>query len=134
MWWKTYRWPTVCLSSVFPLRLSTSLTSLISTEETHRSSSSPTGTLSISPHQSGAPPFTRISFVLTIRSGCPAIQVSLLGNTLGGGMSAGSPSGIPFSTHAAIAATSQSLSDGSFLKCWIPMSFSTYQGGIAPAT
>ena len=82
MWWKTYRWPTVCLSSVFPLRLSTSLTSLISTEETHRSSSSPTGTLSISPHQSGAPPSTRISFVLTIRSGWPAIQVSLLGNTL----------------------------------------------------
>ena len=49
-------------------------------------------------------------------------------------MSAGSPSGAPLSTHAASVATSSSVSDMSFLNSWIPISFSTNQGGIAPAT
>ena len=50
----------------------------------------------------------------------------------GGGMSAGLPSGAPLSAQAAIFAISSSLSDGSFLKSWMPMSFSMYQGGITP--
>ena len=53
-------------------------------------------------------------------------------NATGGGMSAGSPRGAPLSAHAAIFAISSSLNDGSFLNCWMPMSFSTYQGGMAP--
>ena len=50
---------------------------------------------------------------------------------MGGGMSAGLPSGAPLSTQAAMASISASLSDGSFLKSWMPMSFSMYQGGMA---
>jgi hypothetical protein len=43
---------------------STSLTSLISSAATQRSSVSPVGTLGISLHQSGASPFTSISNML----------------------------------------------------------------------
>ena len=48
-------------------------------------------------------------------------------------MSAGLPRGAPASAHVAIAAISSSLREGSFLKCWMPMFFSTYQGGMTPA-
>ena len=50
-----------------------------------------------------------------------------------GGMSAGFPRGAPLSAHFAIRAISLSLSDGSFLYFWMPMFFSTYQGGMTPA-
>ena len=53
-------------------------------------------------------------------------------NATGSGMSAGSPCGAPASAHAAIFLISSSLSDGSFLNCWMPMCFSTYHGGMAP--
>ncbi len=48
-------------------------------------------------------------------------------------MSAALPRGAPLSTHLAISAISSSESDGSFLKCWMPISRSTYHGGITPA-
>ena len=48
-------------------------------------------------------------------------------------MSAGLPRGAPLSTHFAIIAISASLSDGSCLKPWMPMFFSTNHGGITPA-
>src|SRR5262245_22529223 len=48
-------------------------------------------------------------------------------------MSAGLPLGAPVSAHLAILAISSSLSDGSFLKLWMPMFFSMYQGGMTPA-
>ena len=51
----------------------------------------------------------------------------------GGGMSAGFPRGAPLSAHFAIVAISSSLSDGSLWNFWIPMFFSTYQGGMTPA-
>ena len=55
------------------------------------------------------------------------------GNWRGGGMSAGLPRGAPLSAHFPIAAISSSLSDGSFMNCWMPMFFSTYHGGMTPA-
>ena len=48
-------------------------------------------------------------------------------------MSAGLPCGAPLSTHAAIAASSSSLSEGSSLKRWTPMFLSMNQGGISRA-
>ena len=47
-------------------------------------------------------------------------------------MSAGLPRGAPLSTHFATIATSSSLSEGSCLNFWMPMFFSTKNGGIAP--
>ena len=47
-------------------------------------------------------------------------------------MSAGLPRGAPLSAQRAIFATSSSLSEMSFLYCWMPMSFSMYHGGIVP--
>ena len=44
------------------------------------------GTLSISPHQSGAPALTTMSFVLTMRSGVPMFQVSKSRKLFAGGM------------------------------------------------
>ena len=84
------------------------------------------------PHQSGASGSTSTLGDETIRSGWPISHSSTSMNATGGGMSAGSPRGAPPSAHAAIVAISASLNDGSFLNCWMPMSFSTYQGGMAP--
>ena len=53
-------------------------------------------------------------------------------NVSGGGMSAGLPRGAPLSAHHAILATSSSLSEMSFLYCWMPMPFSMNHGGIVP--
>src|SRR6478672_4762419 len=90
-------------------------------------------TRGISPHQSGAFAFTVISGSFTIRSGAPIVHVFASAHFRGGGMSAGLPLGAPLSAHLAILAISSSLSDGSFLKPWMPMFFSMYQGGITPA-
>ena len=107
-----YRAPTVSR----PVSVgSMSLTSLISTDLTYRSSSIGIATDGISPHQSGAPASTKISSVSTIRSGSPAVQKTSLLKSLDAGRSAGLPSGDPASTHAAIAASSSSLRDGSYL-------------------
>src|SRR6478672_1333460 len=92
-----------------------------------------TCTRGISPHQSGAFPFTRISGSFTTRSGSPIVQVFASAHFLGGGMSAGLPLGAPLSAHFAIFAISSSLNEGSFLKVWIPMFFSMYHGGMTPA-
>ena len=54
------------------------------------------------------------------------------GHSIGGGATAGSPSGAPRSTHAAIVAISDSLSDRSLLK-W-PYCGSANHGGIALVT
>ena len=50
-----------------------------------------------------------------------------------GGRSAGLPCGAPASTQAPIVSISRSLSDGSSLKCWMPMFLSMNQGGISRA-
>ena len=47
-------------------------------------------------------------------------------------MSAGLPRGAPLSAHFATLAISSSLREGSCLNFWIPMFFSTKNGGIAP--
>jgi hypothetical protein len=49
------------------------------------------------------------------------------------GMSAALPRGAPLSAHFAMRAISSALSDGSFLKRWMPRSFSTNHGGMTPA-
>ena len=67
----------------------------------------------------------------TIRSGSPMRHSCGLGNSTGGGASAGLPRGDPLSTQAAMAAISASVRDGSSLKSWIPMRRSTYHGGIS---
>ena len=53
-------------------------------------------------------------------------------NATGGGMSARSPRGAPLSAQAAIFAISSSVSEGSFLNSWIPISRSMNQGGMTP--
>ncbi len=47
-------------------------------------------------------------------------------------MSAALPRGAPASTQRATMAISSSLSEGSCLNFWMPMFFSTKNGGIAP--
>jgi hypothetical protein len=59
--------------------------------------------------------------------------LSAFSKSSGFGMSAALPRGAPVSTHFAIIAISASLSDGSCLKPWMPMFFSTNHGGITPA-
>src|SRR5262249_53999424 len=86
-----------------------------------------------SPHQSGEFAFTVSEGSFTIRSGVPMVQVFASSHVRGGGMSAGLPRAAPVSAHLAILAISSSLSDGSFLKLWMPMFFSMYHGGITPA-
>jgi hypothetical protein len=73
------------------------------------------------------------SVVLTIKSGSPIAHFVASPQTRGGGMSAGLPCGAPLSTHLATLAISAALSDGSSRNFWMPMFFSTYQGGITPA-
>jgi hypothetical protein len=87
----------------------------------------------ISPHQSGAVPFTTMSWLRTMMSGLPMAQVLPSSNVRAGGRSAGLPSRAPVSAHLAILAISSSLSDGSFLYFWMPTFRSTYHGGITPA-
>ena len=84
------------------------------------------------PHQSGASGSTVTLGDETIRSGWPISHSSTSMNAIGGGRSAGLPSGAPLSAHVAIRAISSSFSDGSSLKRWMPMSFSMYQGGMTP--
>src|SRR5438874_8506875 len=110
----------------------TSFTSRISTDFTQRSSVRPVGAGSSSPHQSGAPAFMVTTGVETIRSGSPSVHFEASPSRRGGGKSAGFPSGAPLSTHLEILAISRSLRELSFLYFWIPMSFSTYQGGMTP--
>lgn len=74
-----------------------------------------------------------MSAVLMTRSGVPICHAVSSFHTRAGGASAGLPRGAPLSAHLPIMAISASLSDGSFLKCWMPISFSTYHGGITPA-
>src|SRR5438093_6704916 len=110
-----------------------SVTSRIWTAATYRSSVRPLGTSpGIGPHQSGDA--ARISTLGPdrTRSGWPIFQSSVVANDRVGGMSTGLPIGAPLSTHFAIVAISASLSDGSFLKCWMPIVLSTYHGGITP--
>src|SRR4029453_2730266 len=128
----TKRPPTVARLPV-ALADSTSLTSLISSAATYRSSVRPVGTLGISPHQSGASPLTVSSFILITRSGVPIAQALRSAYTFGGGMSAGLPRAAPGSAHFAIVAISSSLNDGSLWNFWMPMFFSTYHGGMTPA-
>ena len=59
-------------------------------------------TRGISPHQSGAVPFTTTSVVRTTRSGVPIDHFVSLFQTRGGGMSAISPRGAPLSAHFAM--------------------------------
>jgi len=77
--------------------------------------------------------FTTISGPSTMRSGSPIDHAVSSGHWSGAGMSAAFPRGAPLSTHCAIFATSSSESDGSCLYVWMPMFFSMYQGGMAPA-
>ena len=77
----------------------------------------PVGLGGISPHQSGAVPFTMISDVFTTRSGVPIDHWVLSFHVRAGGMSAAFPRGAPESAHLAMSAISVSESDGSFLKC-----------------
>src|SRR6476469_7341867 len=53
--------------------------------------------------------------------------------TLGAGMSLGSPFGAPAETHARIVSICSSLSDRSFLNFWMPTVLSMCQGGICRA-
>ena len=90
------------------------------------------GTVPSDTHWSADIALTTTSGDDTIRSGLPICHSPPLWKFSGGGMSAGFPRGAPLSTHFAILAISSSLSEGSSLYCWMPMSFSMYQGGIAP--
>ena len=67
-----------------------------------------------------------------MRSGSPMFQASTFVKSSDVGMSAGLPCGAPLSTQVAIIAISSRLSDGSSLKCWMPRSRSTNQGGMDP--
>ena len=87
----------------------------------------------MSPHQSGPLAGTVTSFDFRIRSGSPIVHLSVSSKLSGGGMSFGLPRAAPLSAHFAIFAISSAASDGSFLKCWMPRSFSTNHGGITPA-
>ena len=86
----------------------------------------------MAPHQSGASAGTCTLGDETIRSGSPISHSSTSMKASGGGRSAGSPSGAPLSTQVAIRRISASDSDGSSLKAWMPMFFSTNQGGMTP--
>src|SRR5262245_41014512 len=77
--------------------------------------------------------FTVIDGSFTIRSGSPIVHVFPSSQVRGCGMSAGLPRGAPLFAPFAILATSSSVSDGSFLKLWMPMFFSMYHGGMTPA-
>ena len=48
-------------------------------------------------------------------------------------MSFGSPFGAPASTHRTMVSISSSLSERSFLKCWMPTVLSMCHGGICRA-
>ena len=86
----------------------------------------------MTPNQSGASAFISTVGDLTIRSGVPIFHARSSANVSGGGRSDSSPRGAPLSTHAAIVASSGSLSDMSSLNSWIPTFFSMYHGGITP--
>ena len=107
-----------------------SVTSLISTEATYRSSVSPVGVIPIDPHQSGATAGTSTLGEEMINSGLPSRHAFASVNVSGAGMSAGLPRGAPPSTHLAIFAISSAPSDVSSLKCWMPTVLSMYHGGI----
>src|SRR4051794_36657019 len=70
------------------------------------------------------------------RSGsvCPNIEAKFqpcsFGHSFGFGMSLTSPFGAPASTHFTMVATCSSLSERSFLKCWMPTDLSMFHGGI----
>ena len=91
------------------------------------------GTIPSEPHLSGPCAGTSTSGDFTMRSGSPINHLSVVSKLSGFGRSAGLPRGAPLSAHFAIFAISSSLRDGSSLKCWMPMFFSTYHGGMTPA-
>src|SRR4051794_23744532 len=68
----------------------------------------------------------------TTRSGAPRFSdnnhASSLGHLTGAGKSRLSPNGDPESIHLTIVSISPSLSDRSFLNCWIPIFLSRYHG------
>ena len=67
----------------------------------------------------------------TIRSGFPICHLSRSLNWRGGGMSAGLPSGAPWSTQLEMVAISASVSEGSSLNLVMPTLRSMCQGGIS---
>ena len=71
----------------------------------------------------------------TTRSGGPSSDSSRkrspLGQSIGGGMSAGLPSSAPLSTHRTMVSISASLSEMSLMNCWIPTVLSRNHGGIS---
>lgn len=85
-----------------------------------------------SPNQSAASASTVPTRDETTRSGSPMVQPAA-SQTSGGGRSAGFPRGAPASTQAAMVSISASLSEGSSLKCWMPMFLSMNHGGISRA-
>ena len=60
-------------------------------------------------------------------------HTSSLANVFGGGMSFGSPCGAPASTHRTMVSICSSVSERSFLKCWMPTVLSMCHGGICRA-
>ena len=72
-----------------------SLTSLISTADTYRSSVRPVSPNPALPHQSGLTAFMVTGGVGTTRSGVPIVHALPSANFSGGGMSAGLPRGVP---------------------------------------
>jgi len=68
---------------------------------------------------------------VTMRSGVPMPHSLLSANVFGAGSSAGLPSRAPASTHCTMVAISASVSDASFLNCWMPMVRSMNHGGIS---
>jgi hypothetical protein len=110
---------------------------LISIARTQRGSVRPVSTVGLC-HASCATAGTVNGVDLTMRSGGPKRSAnphtSSFGNFFGGGMSFGSPSGAPASTHRAIVSICWSESDRSFSKCWIPTVRSMCHGGICLAT
>ena len=73
----------------------------------------------------------------TTRSGGPSSESnrnrSPLGQSSGGGMSAGSPSGAPASTQRTMMSISASLSEMSLMNRWMPTVLSRNHGGISRA-
>ena len=71
---------------------------------------------------------------LTTRSGWPSVLSSSHsdagGQSIGGGRSAGLPSGAPASTHRTTVSISASVSEKSFLNAWMPTVRSMCQGGM----
>src|SRR6516162_129809 len=108
-------------------------TGRISIARTQRGSVRPVGTDGRH-HASCATAGIVYSGDLMIRSGGPYLAASVQPvssfQTLGFGISFGSPFGAPAATHAMMVSICSSLKDRSFLNCWMPMVLSMCHGGI----